>query len=346
MTVTERPIAERLGLYEATRRNGVEFLLAQMNQDGSIGPLEAGIYYYRVPWALAVSGETSAAMRVLEWVGRHMLTEEGEIRGNASPDRGMRSQANTYAETIIAYGAHLLGRFDIAQRTMRFALRSQDPSSGGAFQNRDQTGPDGPQLLFLTSQLGMSAILTGHINAALKVGTWFQRLWEAQPELPARLYTTWTTAGGLATEVPEGGNRMHYVQESQEERQYHYNGGISAAFLSRLYLQTGDPAWLNLARDYQRFSMESTERQFLTRQVCKSAWGAGLLSVITGEPLYRDWTARLGDWFTNGQEHDGSWVNTPYLSPNPTLANRIEITAEFVVHLDTVIGALGASTAH
>jgi hypothetical protein len=274
-----------------------------------------------------------------------MLTAEGEIRGSVSPDRGMLRAGNTYAETNVAYGAHLLGRYDVARPAMRFALRSQDPETGGVYMDQQRTGAEDPQLLFLTAQLGMSALLTGHFTAAEAAGHWMRRLWDAQPELPARLYTVQTRAGGLAITVPADAPPMHYVNESQEQRQYHYNGGIAAAFLTRLYLSTADPLWLALARNYQRFSMESTEEQFATKQVCKSAWGAGLLTLATGEALYRDWTIHLGDWFVAEQQDDGSWVNTPYLSPHPTLADRIEITAEFVMHLDTVIGTLGASAA-
>jgi len=39
---------------------------------------------------------------------------------------------------------------------------------------------------------------------------------------------------------------------------------------------------------------------------------------------------------------DGRWSNTKQLDPNPPLAHQIEATAEFVVHLDTLIAALAA----
>jgi hypothetical protein len=344
MVASERSIEQKLASYEAARRRAVGFLLQQMNDDGSIGPVAEGIYYYRVPWAFAVSGETGAAMRVLEWVRRHMLTPEGEVAGRASPNNGANRTANTYAETCLAYGAHLLRQYDVAQRAMRFALRYQDPETGGVWMDRERTGPDGPQLLYLTAQLGMSALLTGHVAAAISAGRWLTRLLAAQPEFPLRLYTVWTRAGGLATRVPTGPERRHYLNESQEVEQYHYNGGIAAALLGRLYLYTSDPAWLEAARAYQHFSMASTERQFETKQVCKSAWGGGLLATITREPQYLEWEVRLGDWFTFEQCSDGSWTNTPYLDPNPGLKSKISITAEFIVHLDTIIGALAAST--
>ena len=344
MVTATRSVDEQIATYQAARRRAVEFLLAQMNDDGSIGPVDQGLYYYRVPWAFAVSGETGPAMRVTEWIRRHMLTAEGEVAGSASPNGDANRQANTYAETCLAYGAHLLRQYDVAQRAIRFALRFQDPSTGGVYRDRERTGPDGPQIVYLTCQVGMSALITGHLAAAEAAGQFFKRLWEAQPELPARLYTIWTRSGGLATVVSSEDERRHYVNESQDVRQMHYNGGMTAAFLARLYLATGDPVWLETARGYQDFSMGSTERQFETKQVCKSAWGGGLLAAITHDPRYVDWTARMGDWFVTEQHGDGSWTNTPYLDPNPKMSGKIAITAEFIVHLDTIIGSLAANT--
>ena len=57
-----------------------------------------------------------------------------------------------------------------------------------------------------------------------------------------------------------------------------------------------------------------------------------------------DWTVRMGDWFVAEQHQDGSWTNTPYLSPNPRVSDRIVITAEFVVRMDTIVGTLAAGT--
>jgi hypothetical protein len=339
-------IERKIESFVEARRKGAAFLLRHQNGDGSLGPVDQGIFYYRVPWALAVCGESGAAMRVLEWIRRHMLTPEGEVSGAASPNAGASRQANTYAETCLAFGAQLLRQYDVAQQAMRFAQRFQDPVTGGVYLDRERTGSDDPQILYLICQLGMSALMTGHRESAEAAGHWLQRLWAAQPELPERLYTIWTRAGGLATEVPAGADRRHYVNESQDVRQYHYNGGMAAAFLVQLYHATGDESWLDLARRYQAFSMGSTERQFEVMQVCKSAWGSSLLYVATSEPLYRDWTLRLGDWFVTNQYDDGHWGNTPYLVPQPALPSNLAITAEFIVHLDTIVGALSSGLAH
>jgi hypothetical protein len=337
-------IDRKLAIYERTRRKGVDFLLANLHPDGSLNDIRRPrVTYYRLPWALQLAGETAAAFRALDWIAANALGDDGAFHGDVAWDPRANRVSNTYAETCLAYGAVLLRRFDIAHKAFRFAKQFQDAGNGGVFMIREQCGPDGPQQLFLTCQFGMSAVITGDLAAAMRVGEWLDRLWSAQPDLPARLYTVTTPRHGLALSVPESEDARHYVDESQEVRQMHYNGGIAAAFLAHLHLATGAERWLNLAEHFQRFSMESTERQFETKQVCKSAWGGGLLYLITREQRYLPWLIRMGDWFTQEQEPDGRWSNSRYIEANPPLSHQIETTAEFVVHMDTLIGALSVA---
>ena len=334
-------VGDRLAVYGAVRRRAVDFLLENVNADGSIGPTGEGPYYYRVPWALALAGETAAAMGVLGWIRRRFVGPDGTW--DPPQDPGLQ-QANTYFETCLAYGAHLLRQYDVARLAMAHALRSQDPATGGVFMLSGRTRADDVQLLFLTCQLGMSALLTGERDAAIRAGGFCLRLWQDQPDLPGRLFTM-ATRGGIVTEPPPGIDRRHVVNDGRSVQEYHYNGGIAAAFLGQLHAATGEGRWLEAAKAYQRFSMESTDRQFETKQVCKSAWGASILAVITREDRYRDWLVRMGDWFAREQEPGGYWNNTPYLDPSPTQGSRITVTAEFIVHVDSIIGALSDASA-
>lgn len=336
----------RIAGFEETRRRGVQFLLQCVAQDGEIADSNrARVSYYRLPWALEVSGESGVAARVNDWIDRTRIGDDGRFNAAIPWDPAANREVNTYPETCFAYGAVLSRRLDLARRTMDFASQFQDPVTGGVFMNRDETGPDGRQLLFITCQFGMTAALMGRTAEAVGVGKWLERLWNAQSDLPARLYTIWTGAGGLATSVPPGEHPRHYINESQDVRQMHYNGGIAAACLAHLYMLTGEERWIALARNYQTFSMESTALQFEVRQVCKSAWGSGLIAIATGDAGYTGWLIKMGDWFTSIQEPDGRWSNSSYLEENPPLAHQIEVTAEFVVHLDTLIAALSVVAA-
>lgn len=340
-TTSSVELLERL---EASRRKGVAFLLDNIGPDGSVADATGGrVTWYRFPWALAVAGETEAAYAVLSWIERIGLGSDGAFHGGLTWDPAANQTTNTYPETILAYGAVLLRRLDIARRAMDFAGRYQDPGSGGIYMTREANQPGAPQLLFPTAQFGMSAVMTGRLDEARRAGTWFTSLWDAQPELPDRMITIWVDDGPMREPAPNIDLR-HVVQEAHQPLQLFYNGGIAASFLAQLFMATGEDRWLDYARRYQRFSMECGDEQFDTKQVCKSAWGSGLLFLATGDSSYVPWIARMGSWFVDGQEPDGGWSNTKSLEADPPLRHRLEITAEFVVHMDTVIAALSAAS--
>jgi rhamnogalacturonyl hydrolase YesR len=141
----------------------------------------------------------------------------------------------------------------------------------------------------------------------------------------------------MVTEFPPE-RAFHYVVEAQAPRQRFTCGGIAAAFLVRLYQATGNAAHLELARNYMGFSMTSTERQFEVSQVCKSGWGAALLYAVTQETAYQGWTHRVADYFVGDQCEDGHWEDSgPYGREHHV---NIMVTAEFVMILDAMIGAL------
>jgi len=345
MTATTLVSSDLLTRIENSRRQGVEFLLDHIGSDGSVAEATGGrVTWYRFPWALEVSGETAAAAAVLSWIERTGFGPDGQFHGGMDWDSSANRTTNTYPETILAYGSWLLRRFDIARRAMDFATRYQDPNTGGIFMTRERIAAGDPQLLFPTAQFGMSAVISGRLDTARATAEWFVRLWDAQPELPARLYTI-ATSEGLLRELRDDIDRRHIVQEAHQPLQLFYNGGISASFLTQLYMATGEGKWLDYARRYQKFSIDSCPEQFETKQVCKSAWGSGLLYLATGDDAYVPWIVRMGEWFADGQEADGGWSNTKALEADPPLRHRLEITAEFVVHLDTVIAALGSSLA-
>ena len=158
MTVHTLPESKTIVGIETARRRGVEFLLSYIGDDGAVDDAVAPrVTWYRFPWALQVSGETAAASSVLAWIERTGLGADGRFHGGFSWDATANQTTNTYPETILAYGAWLLRRPDIARRAMANAMLFQDPSTGGIWMTRERTGPDGLQLLFPTAQFGMSA---------------------------------------------------------------------------------------------------------------------------------------------------------------------------------------------
>ena len=336
--MAEYDIGEKLETYRRACRRGTDWLLRFSNPDGSIGPVQTRLYYYRVPWTFALMGETTAASRKLDWIRQHMFSSAGAFEG-MSPQGAFDTLYGSYPLACLIVGATLMGRFDIVYPGLRRLVTWQHPESGGFYNDYSERTDTGEQALFPTCQGGMTLILGGQVGAARKAGQWLKRLWELQPDIAHELYEFYTQAQGLVTDF-EPEQAALYVTKKDEPWQHHYNGGIAAAFLTKLYMASGESEWLDLARKYQEFSMTTDECQFQSMQTCKSGWGAGLLYLTTRERRYRDWTVRMGDWFVEHQFEDGHWENTKFWTPKPTDDINIEITAEFVLHVANIIAYL------
>jgi len=325
-------VEERLPQYHQACRLGTDWLLTFTNEDGSIGPVEDSLYYYQVPWTYAIMGEFAAASRLLDWIYHHMFTPEGAFEG-VSPQGQFETRVGSYPLACLIIGATSLRRFDIVYRGTRRLFAWQDPESGGFYQRLD--GSDEQEIL-TTAQGGMTFIMVGQIEAARKAGEWMKRLWDLQPDVEHRLHPIYSPSEGLVTDYAPD-REIFCVVKKDDPWQRHFSAGMAAAFLTKLYMATGEKDWLDLARKYEAFSMTTDECQFQSMQVCKSSWGGGLLYVATRERQYRDWTVRMGDWYLESQFEDGHWEDTKHWVPHPTAASNIEITSEFVRYIADII---------
>ena len=333
--------AERLEAFRASRRRGIAWLLGHMNPDGSIGDPRTGFSYYRAPWTFTVVGETEAATAICGFIRRNLLTDDGRIDG---PYR-VFDEWSTYRDATLVVGAQLASQYDLSLGLWPGILELRDPGSG-IFPN-DRLAGSGPvrmsDVLDATAGgpgCGFAALAVGDLDAARRIAGFLWRLWESQPALPDRFYQAWSRPRQqIITEAdPEFDASTMLIDNRVDSSQYWFWGGIAAAFLARLWLSDPAPKYLELARRYQAFSMAATDGQFNYPAVCKSSWGASLLWQVTGDEAYRDWTYRMGDWYVARQEPQGWW----HPLVENTLGDVIEVTLEFVMHLDTLIGALAS----
>lgn len=331
-------IEKRLDRFRKAAYKGRDWLLQFANPDGSIGPVQERLFYYRLPWTLALVGEIGTAHLLLGWIRDHMISAAGEFAG-ISPQGIFAERYGSYPLACLLMGTSMLQRYDLVYPCLPALERWQDPETGGFRNGRSELETDTRQEIFPTAQGGMACLQVGNLQAAMRAGSWLERLWKAQPDPEHRLFHVYSTVEGLINAGPEEEEAL-YITRKDDPWQHHFNGGIAAAFLTQFHMATKHVKWLDLAKSYQAFSMTTAECQFESKQVCKSGWGAGLLYVATGDPAYARWTVRLGDWFVDEQLEDGHWENTPYWNPQPTVADNIEITAEFVMHLANLISYL------
>ena len=333
---------ERLEAYREARDKAVAWLLRQLNPDGSISDPKMGFDYYRAPWTFTVVGETAAATAMCAWIRRNLVTPDGRIDG---PYRVFDDWV-TYRDATLIVGASLAMQYDLSHGLWPRLLALKDPQSG-IFPSDRLPGGGMSDAMDVTDGgpgCGFAALAVGDLGTARGIASFLQRLWDVQPSLPNRFYHVWSRSRqAIITEAdPEFDAAIMLLDNTLDASQYWFFGGICAAFLCRLWLADPRPEYLELARRYQAFAMDSTDAQFKYGQVCKASWGASLLYQITGERQYEAFAYRMGDWYLGRQEAEGWWHPNPLVGAPVGPAEVIEVTLEFVMHLDTLIGGLAS----
>ena len=328
--MTDRALVDHV---QAASRRATDWILAQQQPSGVIGDPSHGFKYYRGPWALTLMGETEAALRLCGWVREHLLGD-GRLDG---PER-LLTDGWAYRDSCFIIGAQMLAQYDLSLGIVDHMCTWQDPRSGG-FANdagADGSGSDEMDIPYAAGP-GLALLATGRLAEARRVADFLQTIYDGQPSLPDRFYCFWSRADQRPiVEADAAFQRRFLVDQHADTMQRWTIGGIAAGFLGRLYLADPQPRYFELARTYQAFSMSATDAQFKYPSVCKSSWGAALLYQITGESQYRDWLQRMAEWYFAVQEPEGWWH--PWVEN--TTADVIEITLEFIMHLQVLKGAL------
>ena len=238
--------------FREARDKGGRYLMTQIHDDGSFGDPEQGVTeYYKVPVALMVCGMSGAASRLLDWVRRNGFAPDGDF--GPRPEDTLDSYYYTYHNAWVIKGAHRLGQFDLAQRGMDFLMRFHDPESGGFYSSPTEREASTEQDLWVVSGSGWSAVYTGRLDVARGLGVWMKRMMDDQPNYPEEMWTVYSRASGLITDVRDGDDFRYVLTRDESRDQSFFHPGIAAGFLSRLYMATGEKEWLDLARRYMLF---------------------------------------------------------------------------------------------
>jgi hypothetical protein len=321
-------------LQSATRK-ATQWVLAQQAPSGVIGDPNLGFKYYRGPWSLALVGETEAALALCRWIRANL-----ERNGRLDTEMRVLEDGWAYRDSVLIVGAHMLHQYDLSLGLVDSMVSWQDPISGGFANDRmpDGTASDEMDIPYAAGP-GFALLATGRMAEARRVAAFLEDIYAAQERLPERFYCFWSRSGQQLVTEKSPAFQDRFVVESQADRMQRWTiGGIAAGFLGRLYLADPDPSYLELARLYQEFSMNCTDAQFKYPSVCKSSWGAALLYQITGEDKYREWLHRMARWYLDTQEPEGWWH--PWVEK--TSADVIEITLEFIMHIEVLAGALAS----
>ena len=122
---------------ESGLQRSVAWVLQRIAADGEpIGGSERN-NYYRIPFALSLAGAREPASRVLSWIERHAMTDEGDLKPGA-PQGLFTQRYASYPLALIAIGAWHLEREDTAISIMNTLKNFQNNDSGGSYAERPE----------------------------------------------------------------------------------------------------------------------------------------------------------------------------------------------------------------
>ena len=325
---------------EAARR-GVVWILEQQRDDGSFCDPSDGIgAYYKVPYALGLTGHTGEAMALARWIAEHHFTSDGEFGPDEAGSAGARHERwPTYRQAWLVLGLHRLGRWDMSLLGAEFLLRFQ-LSGGGFYATEAESRFVEP---VCTSWSGLAVLATGHVKAAGRAGDALVSMIRAQPD-PNRFYFRMTDDGELLTEVPSGEELFYFVDAGKAEQIY-YNPGIALIFLTNLYRATGVESYLSACHELLEFTERCAGDAYRFPPSGKVGCGCALLYELTGREEARRAACALGEYLLETQTPQGTW-ELPDAGPYRGLKHRgspavaLDITSEFSVFLTEIAARL------
>lgn len=327
---------ERLSRYKEARDSAVDWILNLQREDGVIGPIEEGGYFYRLPWTLAHVGKTEAAYKFLWWFRKKYPSFSNKQTAVAL--LGNYATQYTYLISNLICGTHLMMQFDLSSSLLGLLARYKDPMSGGYVNCNNTLGPSDRIDAWISAQAGLAFIYTGRIEEAIQVGNFLENIYIQQPDISTELFFAYRRTTQSLFSHSEQGKASSVSIHNQKARQWFFAPGLIAAFLVKLYQATNQIVYLELAENYQNFVQNCSEQQFNGIEVCKTGWSASLLYQETGKPEYFNWAIRVGDYFVDSQANDGRWKDDRY---NPsTTGQDIALTAQDILWLDASIAAL------
>lgn len=302
---------------------GAGWLLARWNKDGSLLEAKDLSAYYKAPVALLWSGYADEARAVLEFVKNRFLRDGGDLDGTGV---AWIEQYRIYPHAWLAWGAHELGDFQLAQELTGFLKGRWNLESGG-FRTRE----DGTEEIMTTSMAGLACLVNGESAVAAGTARWLEMIFRTQPDLQKELVHVWRPGEGLV----RGDGSAAFVVDCSKLRQWYFQYGISAAFLAEYAKRTGRHEALRLAEEYLRASAFCAEDRYRTPQSGKIGWGAAWVYAQTRDAEELRLVEQVSEGLRALQCGDGSWNAEGVYEAKPTASDaaRFDVTAEFVALL-------------
>lgn len=342
--VTTEVLAESLATARAVSATAAQWLTERVHLGEPAFSAERNSWW-RMPWALTLSGHRDVAAGILAWADRVALTDDGDLR--PGPYRVDEVRTPVYQLTHLALAAHLTDRYDLSSRLYAKVLDFWNHNEGGAFVYRDQR--DGETDWLMTAQVGLVAIAVGDNTVRDQTFDWFRQMWQWQTDLDSLKLVTGRNERGLNAQQPADLPFNINVVDFTQPRQMYFQPGAAAAFLAQHAAQTGSQEAIDIARGLMRLNIDGTLAQLTDEtsvHVCKFPWGAAELCALDTQFDWAPYLVLLNDWFRDRQDSDGSWAPSAFTLAGPAEdVDRMWKTAEHLMEVEKIAAALSARLA-
>lgn len=319
---------------------GCRWLVEKQNADGSwIGLPDPKVdAFYKVSWALMLTGQATAAHKTLNYVQDNFLTPDGDFLPRSHHSRN-REVHYLYPNAYLIIGSMAVGRYEIALPGVRFLISNQDPDHGGFYSRRPNPGQKTLSDTMSAGAAGLACLAAGQINAALHVAKYLANIIKLQPTPAECFFTTVKADGQLLTDVKDDSEAFLRIIDTRKEGQCWYAVGLPFAFLVLLAEATGKTFHFEQAQWYFDFQKHCVN-PWNGNSSAKAGWGCAMLYRLTGETQYREIALRIAENIMKKQNLDGSWLSVAkgYRKVNQlTLSDAdFDLTAEYTLWLSLI----------
>ena len=320
----ETAIDPRIRLYQDAGLKAVQFQLGFQQPDGGYiweGYPSDAFHKQSYSWGLA--GAIEPAHRLLTWVKANRLGPDGRLKDY---------RGDVYKHCWLTQGAHRLGRFDLSYPIAEFITSCQAPCGGLPHFEGDtycrslSTGIAGLVMLYL-----------GRKELAARIADWCISLLEQQPD-EGRFYYRTTLEGALVT--PEVSEEAALAIDNSQPRQVYWEIGLPLQVMCKMYQATGEARFREYATRFFERHLSCAADRFSFTGSGKSALGAALYYLISGDARARDAASEFAEFLLATQLPEGAWRNPDW---PPQVLYSIDAAAEFNVWLQEIAATLPAA---
>ncbi len=282
--------------------------------------------YYRVPYALGLSGQSVRATRLCTWLASNSLDDEGDL-GSAFGRQGPLAHYYSYGNAWVIAGAQRLGRFGVSIPAWSFLSSLQHPQTGGFLTAGPEASLDDEQDMLGTAAAGIAALYMGQEESADAAARFLVDLWDSQPAQAARLYMA-VRRGNEHVRVFEG-DPEQYVLTLGEPGQWYFVPGLAACFLLQIGEVSGDEDFIRVAQDLVSFCDSGAPDRYTLPQSSLFGLAAAMLFAANGNVNYERIATTVLEAVIERQNDDGSWLS-PSL-PSDLASSVVDATAEGLI---------------